>query len=110
MTTVTAVLFESKMAEDVDTLQYQSDAVTTIIDKLTAYNTGGSNLTLTVNLLAPSGSASTANRIITKTLAAGSTYTFPEVVGHVLAPGGGINTRASTANAIAIRASGRQVS
>jgi hypothetical protein len=46
----------------------------------------------------------------TKTLQAAETYTFPEIVGHVLAPGGFISTIAGTASAINIRSSGREVS
>jgi hypothetical protein len=42
-------------------------------------------------------------------LQAGETYTFPEIVGQILAPSGFISTIAGTAAAINIRASGRQV-
>jgi hypothetical protein len=45
----------------------------------------------------------------TKTLQPSETYTFPEVVGHVLAPSGFISTIASAGAAISIRASGREV-
>ena len=37
------------------------------------------------------------------------TYTFPEVVGHVLEPGGFVSTLAGSASALVIRASGREV-
>ena len=37
------------------------------------------------------------------------TYTFPEIVGQVLANGGFISTIASAANALTIRASGREI-
>jgi hypothetical protein len=43
-------------------------------------------------------------------LQASETYTFPELVGHVLASGGYISTIAGTASAINIRCSGREVS
>jgi hypothetical protein len=46
----------------------------------------------------------------TKTLLPNETYTFPELVGHILAPGGYISTIAGTASAINIRCSGREVS
>jgi hypothetical protein len=45
----------------------------------------------------------------TKSLAAGETYTFPEIVGHYLENGGYISTLAGTGSAINIRASGREV-
>jgi hypothetical protein len=46
----------------------------------------------------------------TKTLQPAETYTFPELVGHVLPNNGFISTIAGTASAINIRASGRLVS
>ena len=46
----------------------------------------------------------------TKTLQPAETYTFPEIVGQVLAAGGFISTIAGTATAINIRSSGREVS
>lgn len=109
MTTINKVLFESKLAESAATVQYTSTEATTAIDKFTARNTSGSPVTLTVNLLAPSGTAGTANQVVVKNLAGGITYTFPEIVGHVLASGGAIATSASTGNVVAIRASGRQI-
>jgi hypothetical protein len=55
-------------------------------------------------------SAGNENLIVkTKTLQAGETYTFPEIVGQVLAPSGFISTIAGTASAVNIRASGREV-
>lgn len=110
MTTLTTVLFEAKLAESVDTVQYTSADVRTSIDKLTAHNTSGSNATLTINLLAPASAVGTANRVVSKVIPGGTTYTFPEVVGHVLDVGGAISTDASTAGVLSIRASGRQFS
>jgi len=46
----------------------------------------------------------------TKTLQAGETYTFPELVGHVLKPSGFISTLASASSAVNMRASGREIS
>jgi hypothetical protein len=44
-----------------------------------------------------------------KTLQAGETYTFPEIVGQILGSGAFISTIAGTGSAINIRASGREV-
>lgn len=110
MPTAPAVLFESKLAEAVDTLQYSSDNCMTAIDKITAVNVTGVNATITVNLVPPAGAVGGANTItITKTVAPGYPYLFPEIVGHVLAIGGTIWTKAGTAAAIAIRGSGRKI-
>ena len=110
MTVTVKVLVPAKTAENAQTTQYPAAGVTTIIDKFTATNYSASAATISVNLVNPSGSASNDNLIVkTKTLQAGETYTFPELVGAALAPSGFISTIAGTASAINIRASGREV-
>jgi hypothetical protein len=85
--------------------------VQTIIDKFTATNYSGAAATISVNLVSPAGSAGNDNLIVkTKTLQPAETYTFPELVGHVLPASGFISTIAGTATSINIRASGRLVS
>jgi len=104
------VLIPAKTAEAVQTTQYTAAGVTAIIDKFTATNYSASAATISVNLVTAAGSASNDNLIVkTKTLQAGETYTFPELVGQVLSPSGFISTIAGTASAINIRASGREV-
>jgi hypothetical protein len=84
--------------------------VTTIIDKFTATNYDTVARTISVNLVALSGSAGNDNLIVkTKTLQPSETYTFPELVGQVLSNGNFISTIASTGTAINIRASGREI-
>lgn len=110
MTVTATVLIPSKIAENSQTTQYTSTGVTTIIDKFTATNYSGSPATLSINLVTASDASGDQNITIkSKTLAASETYTFPEIVGHVLTAGGFISTIAGTASAINIRASGRQV-
>jgi len=105
-------LFNPLQAAAAETTQYTTPAGTrTIIDKFTGTNTTGAPATLTVKLIPSGGAAGAGNTIVSaKTLQAGETYTFPELVGHVLAPGDFISTLAGTAAAITIRASGREVS
>jgi hypothetical protein len=111
MTVIVKVLIPAKIAENTQTTQYTANGVTTIIDKFTATNYSASAATISVNLVTPSDTAGNQNLITkTKTLQASETYTFPELVGHVLAPSGFISTIAGTATAINIRASGREVS
>jgi hypothetical protein len=89
---------------------YTATGVTAIIDKFTATNYSGTAATISVNLVNSGGTASNSDLIVkTKTLQASETYTFPELVGHVLRPGGFISTLAGTASAINIRVSGREV-
>jgi hypothetical protein len=105
------VLIPAKIAENVQTTQYTAVNVSTIIDKFTATNYSASAATISINLVTQFDSSGNQNLIIkAKTLLPSETYTFPELVGHVLAPGGFISTIAGTASAINIRSSGREVS
>jgi hypothetical protein len=111
MTVTVKVLIPAKIAENTQTTQYTATGVTAIIDKFTATNYSASAATLSVNLVTAADTAGNQNLITkTKTLQASETYTFPELVGHVLGPSGFISTIAGTATAINIRASGREVS
>jgi hypothetical protein len=105
------VLIPAKIAENTQVTQYTATNVSTIIDKFTATNYSASAATLSVNLVTQFDSSGNQNLIIkAKTLLPSETYTFPELVGHVLQPGGFISTIAGTASAINIRSSGREVS
>lgn len=104
-------IIPAKTAENAQTTQYISPGVQTIIDKFTATNYSASAATISVNLVSPSGTTSNDNLIVkTKTLQPSETYTFPELVGHVLPVNGFISTIASASSSINIRASGRLVS
>ena len=110
MTVTAKCLLESKIAEAAQTTQYTATGVRTIIDKVTGYNYTAGAVTLAINLVPSAGAAGAANLCVLKTITAGETYTFPEVVGHVLNPGGFISTIAGAATSITIRMSGREVS
>ena len=110
MTVSAKVLIPAKIAENSQTTQYTATNVTTIIDKFTATNYSASAATISVNLVTSGGSAGNDNLITkTKSLQPSEVYTFPEIVGQVLAPSGFISTIASAATSINIRASGREV-
>lgn len=110
MAVTAKVLIPAKVAENAQTTQYTANGVTTIIDKFTATNYGAATATISVNLVTAADTAGNQNLISkTKSLQAGETYTFPEVVGHILAPSGFISTLSGTATSINIRASGREV-
>lgn len=105
------VLIPAKTAENAQTTQYTSTAVTTIIDKFTATNYSASAATLSVNLVSALDNPGNANLVMkTVTLQPGQTYLCPEVVGQVLVTGGTISTIASASSTINIRASGRTIS
>ena len=110
MTVTVKVLVPAKTAENTQTTQYTASGVTAIIDKFTATNYSATTATISVNLVTSADTAGNQNLIVkTKSLQPSETYTFPELVGHVLAAGGFISTIAGTATAINIRASGREV-
>lgn len=111
MAVINTVLIPAKIAENAQTTQYTSTNVSTIIDKFTATNYSATAATLSVNLVTSAGTAGNDNLVVkTKTLQPSETYTFPELIGHVLASGGFISTIAGTATAINIRSSGRTIS
>lgn len=110
MTVTVKTLIPSKQAENTQTTQYTATNCKTIIDKFTATNTSAANVTLSVNLVASGGAAGVDNRIVdSRAIAPYETYTFPELVGQVLEPGGFISAIASAATALTIRASGREI-
>ena len=111
MTVTVKVLVPAKVAEATQTTQYTATNVTAIIDKFTATNYSATAATISVNLVTGADTAGNQNLIMKlKTLQPAETYTFPELVGQVLAPSGFISTIAGTASAINIRVSGREVS
>lgn len=88
---------------------YTANGVTTVIDKFTARNVSDANADLIVYLVDPLGAAGDTNVVVRRTLAVGETYIFPEVVGHVLMPGGKIQLGHSVLNAINVRVCGREI-
>jgi hypothetical protein len=110
MTVTPKTLLEAKYAENSQTTQYTATGVKAIIDKFTATNGTGVAATLAVNLVPSGGTASASNLVLfTKSIAAGETYSCPELVGQILSAGDFISTNAGTATAIVIRISGREV-
>lgn len=110
MTVTAKTLVPAITAADAQTTQYTANGVTAIIDKFTATNYGASAASLSVNLVTNGGTAGNDNLIVkTKTLQPDETYTFPELVGQILNPGGFISTLASAASTINMRVSGREV-
>lgn len=111
MSITAKTLIPAKQAESAQTTQYTvASSTRTIIDKFTGTNTSAGAVTLSVNLVTSADTAGNQNLIVkTKSLAAGETYTFPEIVGHVLDAGGFISTIAGAAASITIRSSGREI-
>jgi hypothetical protein len=110
MAVTVKALIPAKQAESTQTTQYTATNCRAIIDKFTATNTTGGNVTIGVNIVASGGSAAANNLIVdTRSIAPDETYTFPELVGQVLDAGSFISTIASAATSLTIRASGREI-
>lgn len=109
MTVTAKCLLEAKYAENSQTTQYTATNVRAIIDKCSVTNVTAGAVAISINVVASGGAASDANLILdTRSLAAGETYTCPEMVGQVLNSGDFISTIASAATSLVIRVSGRE--
>ena len=103
-------IIPAKQAENTQTTQYTATNCQTIIDKFTVTNTSGGNVTFSVNIVTPAGSASDSNIYLdTRTIAQNETYTCPEIVGHVMGVNYFISTLAGSAASLTIAASGREI-
>lgn len=110
MTVTVKNIIPRKQAELAETPQYTAANCTTIIDKFTVTNTTGAPVVFTVKLIASGGVASASNTVLSaKSIAAGETYTCPELVGQVIAPNGFISTLAGAATSLTISASAREI-
>lgn len=110
MTVRSIPLIPAKIAENAQTTQYTANNVTTYVDKFTVTNNTAANVTFSVNIVTLAGSPGASNLILPlRTIAPRETYTCPELVGQVLAPGDFLSTIAGTAAALTIRASGREI-
>lgn len=103
-------IIKAKALDIAQTTQYIASGVIAIIDKFTVTNTSGNSVSLNVHLV-PDGDSPSINNIVVfnRTIGIGETYTFPEIVGHVLSAGSYISTKANDVG-LNIRASGREIS
>jgi hypothetical protein len=110
MTTTSKPLYPSGYAPATETTVYTvATGVRTIIDKCTGYNGAATSVSLTVKLVPSGGTAGASNITAVKTIAPGTTYIFPEIVGQVLGAGEFVSMLAGSATSIVIRISGREV-
>ena len=110
MTTTATVLIPAKEAEAAQTTQYTCGVLQTILDNFTITNTTAANAKISINIIPSGGAVGDANCIThEKTLTPSQAYRAYEVIGHILEAGEIISTLADTANALTIRASGREI-
>jgi hypothetical protein len=110
MSVTSKPLYTAQYLGATDTTLYTAGAgVRTILDKVTAYNSDVLALLVSFNLVPNGGAVGAANMVVSKSIAAGDTYTFPEVVGHVIEAGGSLSGIAASASKVVVRVSGREV-
>lgn len=111
MTVVAKTFFETAAIPLAETVLYTAPANTrSIIDKMTLTDTTGIAVTAIVRLVQSGQAVGAGNIVINNvSIAAGVTYTCPEIVGHVLNPGDFISMLPSAVGLNA-RVSGRDVS
>ena len=109
MGVITKNIIPAKQAENTMTSQYQAVNCKCQITKFTAINTSAAIAGIDVHLVASGDGDTDGNRIANLMLQPGETYTFPELVGHVIENGGTIQTEASAGSSITIRASGLEI-
>jgi hypothetical protein len=110
MTVTVKNIIPTKTVENTTTKQYTSTNLVTIIDKFTATNYSAVAATISVYLVDADTLPANNNVVVyIKSIPAGQTYTFPELVGQVLNVNAYISTLCSAASAMTIRASGRQI-
>lgn len=110
MSTKPLCLFQATTVPVAETTVYTSPILTrTIVDKFSGCNTSGATITVTVKVIPSGGAAATGNVFVSaKTLAAGESYQFPEIVGQKLEPGDFISVLPS-ATGFNLRGSGTHV-
>lgn len=110
MTVTAKALVEMTAVLATDTTLYTAPTSTrAIVDKMTATNTTAAALTLTINLVPAAGAVAVGNASLqAQSIAPGTTYLCPEVVGHILNAGDYISVKGSAVG-IAVRVSGREV-
>lgn len=110
MTVTVKNIIPRKQAENAETTQYTAVSCKTVVDKFTVTNTTAGTVAITVRLVALAGAPGVANTVLSaKSVAAGETYTCPELVGQTLEPGGFISTLAGAATSLTISSSGREI-
>jgi len=103
------VIVPSKIVENTQTTQYTANNVTTEIGAIEVTNYSGGAVTISINLVTSGDTPGNQNLVIkTKSIAAGATYTFPELWGQYLMNGDYISTLASAATSLNIRISARE--
>lgn len=92
-------------------VQYTAPSLTrTVLDASVAANNGGAPVTLAVHLVPAGGSASLANRLLSRAIAAGAVDLLPELAGQTLNPGDQLMTSATLDASVVLRVSGREIS
>jgi len=111
MAVIPKAIIQAQQLTNANATYYTATNIRTLIDKVTLCNTTAGAVTATIDIVDSGGAAGVTERVISaRSIAAGETYTCPEMVGHILNPGDSIQGLAGATASITIRASGREVS
>lgn len=102
-------LIAAKYAENAQTTQYTATNVKVRIDSFTVTNNTGGAVTFACNLVVNGGSAAASNLVLSRSIAANSSYNCPELIGKVMESGGFISTLAGAATSLVIMAGGVEI-
>ncbi len=110
MTVTNKQLIPPKEMEAALTTQYPAPANgRAALDKFTATNTSGASAFITVYIVAFGDTPTNDNLIVdNREILENETYTFPELVGHMIEPNGFLSTF-GTGSALTIACSGREL-
>jgi len=103
-------LVAAKQVENVQTTQYTATNCVAVIDKATVTNTSGSNVLLSINIIASGDTAGDNNLIVKqRSIAPNECYTCPELVGQCVYIGSSISTLASASASLTLAITGREI-
>lgn len=103
-------LVSTQQLTNANATYYTAENCYTIVDAAYLCNTTALPVTATIDLVDSGGSAGVAKRCISaRSIAAGETYTCPELVGEILNPGDTIQGLAGANTSITFRVSGREI-
>jgi hypothetical protein len=101
-------IIETRNLDTAATVQYSAANCRTVIESCTITNLSNSNVQVSVHLTSPNQVASDENKVLSRSILAGTSYMCPELITQALNPNGSFVTSASAAGCT-IRASGGEI-
>lgn len=110
MAIINKPLINTRYAASSLTSEYVALNLRAVIDKFTVTNTSASAETITVNIVPAAAIVGSSNQVVKdRAVAASETVTLFEMINQYLNAGDSVHVGASGANALVIRANGREI-